>query len=105
MEIAYIFFRFGRYSYDIADVLESMGSVAECDKSAVLEMATITREMVLLSVKSLQPEIEMLQDDSMNWMIKLMHYIENILMRLSLLQPIYKSKNKLQNHDVIFLRY
>ena len=105
MEIAYIFFRFGRYSYDIADVLESMGSVAECDKSAVLEMATITREMVLLSVKSLQPEIEMLQDDSMNWMIKLMHYIENILMRLSLLQPIHKSKNKLQNHDVIFLRY
>jgi hypothetical protein len=48
------------------DVLESMGSIAECDKSAVLEMATITREMVLLSVKSLQPEIEMLQDDSMN---------------------------------------
>src|SRR5829696_1983521 len=74
MEIAYIFFRFGRYSYDIADVLESMGSVAECDKSAFLEMATITREMVLLSVKSLQPEIEMLQDDSMNWLIKLMHY-------------------------------
>jgi hypothetical protein len=89
----------------LVDVLESMGSVAECNKSVVLEMATITREMVLLSVKSLQPEIEMLQDDSMNWMIKLMHYIENILMRLSLLQPIYKSKNKLQNHDVIFLRY
>ena len=87
------------------DVLESLGSVAECDKSAVLKMATITREMVLLSAKLLQPEIEMLQDDSMNWMIKLMHYIENILMRLSLLRPIYKSKNKLQNHDVIFLHY
>ena len=54
MEIAYGFFRFGRYSYDIVDVLESMGSVADCDKSAVLEMATITREMILLSVKSLQ---------------------------------------------------
>lgn len=54
MEIAYGFFRFGRYSYDIVDVLESMGSVANCDKSAVLEMATITREMILLSVKSLQ---------------------------------------------------
>src|ERR687898_211715 len=48
--------------------------------------------MVLLSAKLLQPEIEMLQDDSMNWMIKLMHYIENILMRLSLLQPIYKAR-------------
>jgi phosphate transport system protein len=54
MEIAYGFFRFGRYSYDIVDVLESMGSVADCDKSAVLQMATITREMILLSVKSLQ---------------------------------------------------
>jgi phosphate transport system protein len=31
-----------------------MGSVADCDKSAVLQMATITREMILLSVKSLQ---------------------------------------------------
>jgi hypothetical protein len=92
MEIAYSFFRFGRYSYDIVDVLESMGSVAECDKLAVLEMATITREMVLLSVKSLQPEIEMLQDDSMKGMIKLMHYIENILMRLSLLQRSTKAR-------------
>lgn len=54
VEIAYGFFRFGRYSYDIVEVLESMGSVADCDKSAVLEMATITREMILLSVKSLQ---------------------------------------------------
>jgi phosphate transport system protein len=54
MEIAYGFFRFGRYSYDIVDVLESMGSVADCDKSAVLQMAAITREMILLSVKSLQ---------------------------------------------------
>lgn len=54
MEIAYGFFRFGRYSYDIVDVLESMGSVADCDKSEVLRMATITREMILLSVKSLQ---------------------------------------------------
>jgi phosphate transport system protein len=54
MEIAYGFFRFGRYSYDIVDVLESMGSVANCDKTAVLQMATITREMILLSVKSLQ---------------------------------------------------
>jgi phosphate transport system protein len=54
MEIAYGFFRFGRYSYDIVEVLESMGSVADCDKSAVLEMAMITREMILLSIKSLQ---------------------------------------------------
>ena len=81
MEIAYGFFRFGRYSYDIVDVLESMGSVADCDKSAVLQMATITREMILLSVKSLEMRM---QDDSMRWMTKSMNYIENIFKRLSL---------------------
>jgi phosphate transport system protein len=54
MEIAYGFSRFGRYSYDIVDVLETMGSVADCDKSAVLEMANNVRDMILLSVKSLQ---------------------------------------------------
>ena len=31
MEIAYGFSRFGRYAYDIVDVLETMGSVADCD--------------------------------------------------------------------------
>ena len=84
MEIAYGFFRFGRYSYDIVDVLESMGSVADCDKSAVLQMATITREMILLSVKSLQARDRDAEDDSMRWMTKSMNYIENIFKRLSL---------------------
>lgn len=54
MEIAYGFSRFGRYSYDIVDVLETMGSISNCDKSAVLEMAKTVREMILLSVYSLQ---------------------------------------------------
>lgn len=43
MEIAYGFSRFGRYAYDIVDVLETMGSISECDKSAVLEMAKTAR--------------------------------------------------------------
>ena len=34
--------------------LETMGSVADCDKSAVLEMANKVREMILLSVAPLQ---------------------------------------------------
>ena len=34
MEIAYGFSRFGRYAYDIAEILETIGSVSECDKSA-----------------------------------------------------------------------
>ena len=54
MEIAYGFSRFGRYSYDIVDVLETMGSISNCDKSAVSEMAKTVREMILLSVNSLQ---------------------------------------------------
>lgn len=54
MEIAYGFSRFGRYSYDIVDVLETMGSISDCDKSYVLEMSNTVREMILLSIKALQ---------------------------------------------------
>src|SRR5919201_1165527 len=54
MEISYGFSRFGRYSYDIVDVLEAMGSISDCDKSYVLEMSNTVREMILLSINALQ---------------------------------------------------
>jgi len=54
MEISYGFSRFGRYAYDIVDVLETMGSIANCDKSAVLEMSGTVREMIHISVQALQ---------------------------------------------------
>jgi phosphate transport system protein len=54
MEISYGFSRFGRYSYDIVDLLETMGSISDCDKSAVLEMAKTVRGMILLSLQALQ---------------------------------------------------
>ncbi|HEV2875789.1 MAG TPA: PhoU domain-containing protein [Nitrososphaeraceae archaeon] len=53
MEIAYDFSRFGRYSYDIVDVLETMGSI-DCDKSYVLQMSNTVREMIHLSIEALQ---------------------------------------------------
>src|SRR5919197_3502698 len=49
MEIAYGFSRFGRYAYDIAEVLETIGSVSECDKSKVLKMSNTVQQMILLS--------------------------------------------------------
>jgi phosphate transport system protein len=54
MEISYGFSRFGRYAYDIVDVLETMGSISDCDKSTVLEMAGTVREMIHLSLHSLR---------------------------------------------------
>ena len=36
MEIAYGYSRFGRYSYDIVDVLETLGPLSGCDKSCCL---------------------------------------------------------------------
>ena len=54
MEISYGFSRFGRYAYDIVDVLETMGSISDCDKSTVLEMAGTVREMIQLSLHSLR---------------------------------------------------
>ena len=54
MEISYGFSRFGRYAYDIVDVLETMDSISDCDKSTVLEMARTVREMINLSLQSLR---------------------------------------------------
>jgi len=54
MEIAYGFSRFGRYAYDIVEVLETIGDINECDKTAVSRMASTVREMILLSVQALQ---------------------------------------------------
>jgi len=54
MEISYGFSRFGRYAYDIMDIIGTMGSISNCDKTPVLEMATSAREMIQISIKALQ---------------------------------------------------
>jgi phosphate transport system protein len=56
MEISYGFSRFGRYAYDIMDIIGTMGSLGHCDKSPVLEMANTASEMIRMSVKSLQTQ-------------------------------------------------
>ena len=73
MEIAYGFSRFGRYSYDIVEILETMGSISDCDKSAVLEMAKTVREMILLSLEALQSRDKDAEKSSMKWMIQSIH--------------------------------
>jgi len=50
MEIAYGFSRFGRYAYDIADVLEICGDLTTCDKSRVELTSKTTKEMIRMSV-------------------------------------------------------
>jgi phosphate transport system protein len=54
MDAAYGFSRFGRYAYDIAEVLETIGPIPKCDKSEVTMMAKTAKEMIQLSVKSLE---------------------------------------------------
>jgi phosphate transport system protein len=54
MEISYGFSRFGRYAYDIMDIIGTMGSISHCDKTPVMEMAGTAREMIQLSIKALQ---------------------------------------------------
>ncbi len=50
MEIAYGFSRFGRYAYDIADVLELCGDLTNCDKSTIELTSKTTKEMIRMSV-------------------------------------------------------
>ena len=54
MDAAYGFSRFGRYAYDIAEVLETIGPLQNCDKSQVTSTEKTVKEMIQLSVKSLE---------------------------------------------------
>ncbi len=49
LEISYGFFRYGRYALDIAQVLEIFGDLDKCDRSAVVETARVTRDMIRMS--------------------------------------------------------
>lgn len=50
MEIAYGFSRFGRYAFDIAEVLETWGDLSKCDHSVVELTAKTTKEMIRMSI-------------------------------------------------------
>jgi phosphate transport system protein len=50
IEIAYGFSRFGRYAYDIAEVMEIMGDLSGCDHSNVELTAKTTKEMIRMSI-------------------------------------------------------
>jgi phosphate transport system protein len=52
MEIAYGFYRFGRYALDIAEVLEIFGSQASCDHAIVEDTAKATQEMIRMSINA-----------------------------------------------------
>lgn len=52
MEISYGFFRYGRYAYDITQVLEMFGDLGKCDHTSVVETARKTQEMIHMSVEA-----------------------------------------------------
>ena len=54
MDAAYGFSRFGRYAYDIAEVMEAIGPLQHCDKSQVTVVQKTVKEMIQLSVHSLE---------------------------------------------------
>ncbi|GBC75637.1 Phosphate-specific transport system accessory protein PhoU [archaeon HR06] len=50
MEIAYGFLRFGRYAYDISQVLDMFGDLSQCDHKAVEEAGKKAKEMIKMSI-------------------------------------------------------
>ena len=52
MEVAYGFSRFGRYAYDIAQIIPTFGDLRECDKVIVNEVGNVVKQMIELSIKS-----------------------------------------------------
>jgi phosphate transport system protein len=60
LEIAYGFSRFGRYAYDIAQVLEIYGDLTECDKSIVEDLSVKVTSMIQTSIQSFRDRDEKL---------------------------------------------
>lgn len=58
MEIAYIFWRFGRYSYDIIDTVDELHTGLDCNKTAVMEMSSFVLKAMELSLLSLRTRDE-----------------------------------------------
>jgi phosphate transport system protein len=52
LEISYGFSRFGRYAFDIAQVLEIYGDLSQCDKSIVEELSNRVTQMIQTSIQS-----------------------------------------------------
>lgn len=52
MEIAHGFYRFGRYAYDISQVLDVFEDLSICDKSAMEKAANQANKMIKLSIKA-----------------------------------------------------
>jgi len=52
LEISYGFSRFGRYAYDIAQVLEIYGDLSDCDKSVVEDLSIKVTNMIQTSIES-----------------------------------------------------
>jgi phosphate transport system protein len=52
MEISYGFSRFGRYAYDISQVLRIVGNLSTCDKTEVLKAGEQAKEMIKLSIQA-----------------------------------------------------
>jgi phosphate transport system protein len=52
LEIAYGFSRFGRYAYDISEVMEMWGDLSKCDHSVVEITAKTTQEMIRMSIEA-----------------------------------------------------
>src|SRR5579875_1657979 len=52
MEIAYGFSRFGRYAYDIMQVLEVFGDLSSCDQTKIIKANDIVHKMINLSIEA-----------------------------------------------------
>ncbi|PUA32702.1 MAG: phosphate uptake regulator, PhoU [Candidatus Terraquivivens tikiterensis] len=70
MEIAYGFLRYGRYAYDISQVLSMFGDLRECKKDIVQETGKKVCEMIRMSVTAfknrdveLAKKLELMDDE------------------------------------------
>jgi phosphate transport system protein len=107
MEIAYIFWRSGRYSYDIVNTIEELPVGMDCDKTAVMEMSVLVLKAMELSLLSLRT-----RDDSIAKKLYEMDSTVDILYRKYLRSTVnsdytynWRVRSRCDICNILVLRY
>ncbi len=100
MEVAYGFSRFGRYAYDISQIIATFGDLRECNKELVAEVSSVVKEMIALSIKSFLEK-----DNKLAERLEEMDSIVDRAYKTHLMQSLDEGSKKCGMALMLMLRY
>jgi phosphate transport system protein len=111
LEISYNISRFGRYSFDIVDLLEESGPLIDCDKSLVLEMSKTVMSMISICFNSILTQnvqaLRELYELENNVDKQYRKYLREIIQSQKFSRYSHERKNNINCHltSLLILRY